>query len=104
MRSDHVALVYTFNQGTSMADTSHAAAKVITDLTCWKCGEESLQAASTDSTSTSHAGIAGVIGNQHSTCTKCGATSVNAAQAKHNKTVNRKSRRAGIREANRKLS
>jgi len=82
-----------------------AAEKIITDLTCWKCGEESLQPPSNNTRSiTSQDGATAVIGTQHSTCSKCGAISVNAEQAKHNKTVNRKSRRASIREANRRLA
>ena len=87
-----------------MAATSATAPRVVTDLTCWKCGDETLRPVSGDSESTASDGRTALFGNQHSVCSKCGALSVNAAQAKHNKTVNRKSRRASIRESNRRLA
>ncbi len=83
-------------------EQANAAAKVVTDLTCWKCGEESLKEAPS-------AGIArGAHGEalssteiKHSDCQKCGAYSVNEAQARHNKIQGRKARKAAIHESNR---
>ena len=79
-----------------------AAAKVMTDLTCWKCGEESLkEAASTGATRSAHGELLAATDIKHSDCQKCGAYSVNAAQARHNKMVGRKVRKEMIRESNR---
>jgi predicted nucleic-acid-binding Zn-ribbon protein len=79
------------------------AAKVSTDRTCWKCGEETLKetsvAVEANAFRSSKAVASGV---QKSECTKCGATSVNAEQARHNKIVGRRNRKAIIKESNRK--
>ncbi len=79
------------------------AAKVTTDLTCWKCGEETLKstlvAVAVNAFRSAKAEGSGV---QKSECTKCGATSVNAAQARHNKILGRRNRKAIIKETNRK--
>jgi hypothetical protein len=80
-------------------------AKVMTDLTCWKCGEETLKEmfeAVDPNAFRSEATT--VVATMQSECTKCGAHSVNAAQALQNKTAARKSRKAFIKEANRKSS
>jgi hypothetical protein len=78
-----------------------ATAKVITDLTCWKCGEESLQeAATTGATRGAHGELLASTEMRHSECQKCGTYSVNATQALHNKTVGRKTRKAHIYESN----
>ena len=76
--------------------------KVMTDLTCWKCGEESLKEAAdlADSLSAKGERITGTR-IRHSDCAKCGAYSVNPAQLRHNKTVARANRKAIIKEANR---
>jgi ribosomal protein L40E len=85
-----------------MTDAQAVEKKPMTDLTCWKCGEEAL--AESPAAEFSPAGTAGIsIGGRYSICSKCGARSINAAQAVHNKMQNRKSRKAIIREANRKL-
>lgn len=78
--------------------------KPMTDLTCWKCGEEAL-AETPGATAAPVPAGAPVIsaGGRYSICGKCGARSVNAAQALHNKTENRKTRKAMIRESNRRL-
>lgn len=87
-----------------MTDAQAVEKKPMTDLTCWKCGEETLAESPGAAAVFSPAGTAGVsIGGRYSICGKCGARSVNAAQAVHNKAQNRKSRKASIREANRKL-
>lgn len=78
--------------------------KPMTDLTCWKCGEETLAEAPRAAAGFKHAGATSVATDaRHSICGKCGARSVNAAQAQHNKAENRKTRKAIIRESNRKL-
>lgn len=83
-------------------EQAHAAAKVMTDLTCWKCGEESLkEAASAGATRGTHGELLASTSLKHSDCQKCGAYSVNATQARHNKTVGRKTRKEHIRESNR---
>jgi ribosomal protein L37E len=79
-----------------------ATAKVITALTCWKCGEESLhEAAGAGATRGAHGELLASMELRHSECQKCGSYSVNAAQAQHNKTVGRKARKARIYESNR---
>ncbi len=82
-----------------------AASKVMTDLTCWKCGEETLKemtvAVDTKAFRSAKAEATGVM---QSECTKCGTHSVNAAQALHNKILGRKNRKAVIKESNRKSS
>ena len=82
-----------------------ATAKVMTDLTCWKCGAESLKemtvAVDTKAFRSTQAEASGVM---QSECTKCGTHSVNAAQALHNKILGRRNRKAIIKEANRKSS
>jgi hypothetical protein len=77
-------------------------AKVMTDLTCWKCGEASLQeAANAGATRGAHGELLASMEMRHSECQKCGTYSVNATQALHNKTVSRKARKAHIYESNR---
>ncbi len=80
-----------------------ATAKVMTDLTCWKCGEETLKlmVAEVDPNAFG-AGKAVATGMQQSECTKCGTHSVNAVQARHNKVLGRKNRKLIIKESNRK--
>ena len=79
-----------------------ATVKVTTDLTCWKCGEESLkEAANIGPTRGTHGELLASTEQRHSECQKCGTYSVNAAQALHNKNVGRKTRKARIRESNR---
>ena len=82
-----------------------AATKVMTDLTCWKCGEETLKETTvvvdTNAFRSAKVEASGVM---HSECTKCGTHSVNAAQALHNKILGRRNRKAIIKEANRKSS
>ena len=82
-----------------------ATAKVMTDLTCWKCGEEALKDTTVvvDTKAFRSAKVA-ASGVMQSECTKCGTHSVNAAQALHNKILGRKNRKAIIKEANRKSS
>jgi hypothetical protein len=82
-----------------------AAAKVMTDLTCWKCGEETLKemAVAVDTNAFRSAKVE-ASGLMQSECTKCGAHSVNAAQARHNRMLGRKNRKTIIKEANRKSS
>ncbi|MEO7727480.1 MAG: hypothetical protein ABIS45_09530 [Burkholderiales bacterium] len=80
-----------------------ATAKVMTDLTCWKCGEETLKAMAEPVEANAFSRVkTEASGLLHSECTKCGAHSVNAAQARHNKTLGRRNRKAIIKEANRK--
>jgi hypothetical protein len=79
-----------------------AQAKVMTDLTCWKCGEESLkEAASAGAARGAHGELLASSEIKHSDCQKCGAYSVNAVQARHNKTMGRRNRKEVIRESNR---
>ena len=86
-----------------MMQAQPAAQKVMTDLTCWKCGEETLkemiQAVDTRAFRSDKAAATRVM---QSECTKCGTRSVNAAQALHNKILGRKNRKAIIKETNRK--
>jgi predicted nucleic-acid-binding Zn-ribbon protein len=82
-----------------------AATKVMTDLTCWKCGEETLkETAVVVDTNAFRSAKVEASGVMHSECTKCGTHSVNAAQALHNKILGRRNRKAIIKEANRKSS
>ena len=82
-----------------------AVAKVMTDLTCWKCGEETLKdmVAAVDANAFRGAKVE-ASGLLQSECTKCGAHSVNAAQARHNKLLGRRNRKAIIKAANSKSS
>ncbi len=81
---------------------AQAATKVMTDLTCWKCGEESLkEAVNAGAARGSHGELLASTDIKHSDCQKCGAYSVNAAQSRHNKIMGRKARKAGIHESNR---
>lgn len=83
-------------------EQAQAAAKVMTELTCWKCGEESLkEAASAGAARGSHGELLASMEFKHSDCQKCGAYSVNPAQARHNKIIGRKNRKELIRESNR---
>jgi hypothetical protein len=86
-----------------MQEAHAVPAKVMTDLTCWKCGEETLKemVAAVDTNAFRSAKVE-ASGLMQSECTKCGTHSVNAAQALHNKTLVRASRKAIIKEANRK--
>ena len=80
-----------------------ASAKIFTDLTCWKCGEETLKEIAGETESFSAKGEKKMsLVRKHSDCQKCGAYSVNPAQARHNKIVGRHNRKAIIKEANRK--
>ena len=76
--------------------------KVFTDLTCWKCEEESLIAApATQAARGSLGELVQSTAVQHSVCQKCGALSVNPLQSRANKMLWRKQRKEAIREANR---
>jgi ribosomal protein L37E len=79
-----------------------AETKVITELTCWKCGEESLK--ETAPVEEKHGATARIrsSGMRHSSCQKCGAHSINAAQSQHNRVLARTQRKAIIKESNRK--
>ena len=80
-----------------------ATAKVMTDLTCWKCGEETLKQMAEVADPKAFGGAKAVAsGVMQSECTKCGAHSVNAVQARHNKVLGRKNRKAIIKASNRK--
>jgi hypothetical protein len=82
-----------------------ATGKVMTDLTCWKCGEESLkqlvEAVDPKAFRSTAVGASELL---QSECTKCGTRSINAVQARHNKTLGRRNRKAIIKESNRKSS
>lgn len=79
--------------------------KLMTDLTCWKCGEEALVETPGTAAAPLQAGAPVIAaGGRYSICGKCGTRSVNAVQARHNKTASKKTRKAQIREANRKLA
>ena len=81
------------------------AAKTTTDLTCWKCGEESLKELfEAVDPNAFRSQATSVVVTMQSECSKCGAHSVNAAQVLQNKTASRKSRKSLIKEANRKSS
>ena len=83
--------------------TQTHATTVKTDLTCWKCGEETLKETivAVDTTAFRSAKLE-ASGVMRSSCTKCGTHSVNAAQALHNKILGRRNRKAIIKESNRK--
>jgi hypothetical protein len=88
-----------------MMDTQTAvAAKVMTDLTCWKCGEESLKEIFEAVDSHAFRGENAAMGLMKSECAKCGVQSINARQALHNKIAARKGRKALIKAANSKSS
>ena len=80
-----------------------AETKVMTDLTCWKCGEESLKefVLVEDKHLAKSANLAPST-IRHSDCQKCGAYSTNPAQMLHNRIVARANRKAIIKESNRK--
>jgi len=78
-----------------------AQVKAMTDLTCWKCGEESLTEMPDAVPASPKGEPVMASATRHSTCGKCGAYSVNATQARHNRTVGRQNRKAIIKEANR---
>jgi hypothetical protein len=83
-------------------EQTQTAVKIISDLTCWKCGEESLKEAAVAGIARgAHGDLMASTDIRHSDCQQCGAYSVNRAQALHNKTVGRKSRKERIRESNR---
>lgn len=81
-----------------------AVAKVMTDLTCWSCGEESLKETSVLVDPHAFRAENAVAGLMKSECSKCGVQSINARQALHNKVAARKSRKAMIKAANGKSS
>ena len=86
-----------------MLHAQTATPKVITDLTCWKCGEETLKQmveAADPHAFRSEKTVPSAL--MQSECTQCGARSVNATQSRQNKTLGRKTRKAIIKEANRK--
>ena len=83
-------------------EQTQTAAKVMTEFTCWKCGEESLQEAAVAAATHGAEGELVVrMDIKHSVCQKCGAYAVNPAQARLNKIAGRKVRKGRIREANR---
>lgn len=82
-------------------EQAQVATKVMTDLTCWKCGEESLKEAGNNGTTRGAQGeLVASTELQHSECQKCGTYSVNRVQALHNKAVGRKTRKSIIRASN----
>jgi hypothetical protein len=86
-----------------MMQAQTATAKVMTELTCWKCGEETLkQMAETADPHAFRSEKIVATGLMQSECTKCGVRSVNTMQSHYNKTLGRKNRKAIIKEANRK--
>ena len=86
-----------------MIEAQASTAKVFTDLTCWKCGEETLkEVVATVEPNAFRRDPAVALAIMKSTCGKCGADSVNAAQSRHNKILGRKTRKAIIKETNRK--
>jgi hypothetical protein len=99
------APAYLTNEGNKMIEAQAAATKVMTDLTCWSCGGETLKEMfEAVDPNAFRSEAATVVATMQSECTKCGAHSVNAAQAHQNKTSARASRKAMIKEANRKSS
>lgn len=83
-------------------EEAQAAAKIFTELTCWKCGEESLKEAGiAEARHGSQGELLVAVDVKHSVCGKCGAYSVNPAQALQNKIMGRKTRKERIRESNR---
>jgi hypothetical protein len=91
------------NEGNNM-EQQIAVTKVMTDLTCWKCGEETLKDTTVVVDTKAFRAKVEASSVMQSECTKCGTHSVNAAQALHNKILGRKNRKAIIKEANRKSS
>jgi len=94
------APAYLTHKGNIMIDAPTTAVKAMTDLTCWKCGEESLKDKfeAVDPHAFRAANAPEPL--MQSECTKCGALSINAAQSLHNKMAARKSRKAIIKAAN----
>jgi hypothetical protein len=87
-----------------MMHAQTVANKPMTKLTCWKCGEEALLEAPRAVAAFNAVATGSITADgRHSICGKCGTRSVSTAQALHNKSDNRKIRKAIIREANRKL-
>ena len=85
-----------------MSLTQTATAKVFTELTCWKCGEEALkEMVEAVDPNAYGARKAVTTALMRSECTKCGTLSVNATQSRQNKTIGRKTRKAIIKESNR---
>ena len=77
--------------------------KIYTDLTCWKCGEESLKEVVNAEEAHGPKGekiVSTAI--RHSLCEKCGAYALNPAQLQHNRVLARASRKSIIKDANRK--
>ena len=86
-----------------MMQATPAIEKVMTDLTCWKCGEETLkQMVETVDTNAFKRATIVASGLMQSECTKCGTRSINAVQSRYNKALGRKNRKSIIKEANRK--
>ncbi len=82
-------------------EQAQGATKGMTDLTCWKCGEETLKDAGNNGTTRGAQGeLVASTELQHSECQKCGTYSVNRAQALHNKSVDRKTRKSRIYASN----
>lgn len=81
-----------------------AEKKPMTDLTCWKCGEESLVEAPAAAVLVPAGPPVIAVGGRYSICGKCGTRSVSAVQARHNKVESKKARKAMIRESNRSLA
>ena len=83
-------------------EQTQAATKIPTEITCWKCGDESLEEATVAvATHGSQGELVVPMDIKHSVCKKCGAYAVNPAQARLNKIMGRKTRKDRIREANR---
>lgn len=88
-----------------MTQAQIAEKNPVTDLTCWKCGEEALTEAPGAAAESVPVGAPDVsTRGRYSICGKCGARSVDAAQARHNKMASKKVRKARIRESNRSLA
>ena len=74
-------------------------------LTCWKCGQDTLKEAAGATESFSSKGEKMMsAARRHSDCQNCGAYSVDAGQARHNKAIDKKNRRAHIRDTNRRTA
>lgn len=83
-------------------EQAQVVAKIITDLTCWKCGEESLKATAAPEVKRGSQNTLLIATDiKHSICGKCGTYSVNPAQALQNKILGRKIRKERILESNR---
>jgi hypothetical protein len=78
--------------------------KVMTDLTCWSCGEETLKEFAEAVDPHAFRAENAALGLMKSECAKCGVQSINARQALHNKIAARKGRKALIKAANSKSS